>query len=336
MITMITKAHRGWLLAAMLAGAVTRRRHAVFVLVILPLLGLGQKAAADTTNIGFTVFPVTAVCSESGTSGNASDTCTIPNEGSAILSGTASMGDLAASAQIVNSAAQVEVGSYFQQNVSFTGLGTADCPTTPGVTDCPVGDVKYFAAGTTLTGVMVFSLDGTWSHSDANYAYIHPVTQVDVNGQGYLQNYRGAAGDEAYNQDCNSFGGSYMGPTGQIVPYAACGKGTVSGNISATLVSMPFSFVIGPNYTLGASFDLLVQCGGSCDGNFLDPTLTDIEITDPTTGLTVHGISVTGDDGTVYPVNVEEAASVPEPGAVYLLGFVLIAIPLLHSRRFRP
>ena len=187
--------------------------------------------------------------------------------------------------------------------ISFAGIGTVVCPTTPGVANCPAGQIETLPAGTTLTGSLYFSLNGTWSYTDANWAYIHPVTQVSLNGQGYLQNYPGAPGDEAFNQDCNNFGGGYVGPTGHPALYAPCGRGTVSGDISATLVSMPFSFVAGPahTYTLGASFDLLVQCSGSCDGDFLDPTLTDIEIMDPTTVLTVQGISVTGDDGTVYP-----------------------------------
>jgi hypothetical protein len=93
--------------------------------------------------------------------------------------------------------------------------------------------------------------------------------------------------------------------------YSPCKKGTVGGDISGTLASMPFSFVVGHNYRLAAGFDLLVQCRGTCDGDFLDPTLTDIEITDASTGLTVHGISVTGDDGTVYPVNTQVAVEFP-------------------------
>ena len=308
------------------------KRLATLVILLLP--ASGQKAGASTIHVGFTVFPITAVCSQSGTSANASDTCAIPGEGSAVLNGTASIGNLGASAQIANSAAQVEVDTNFQQTVSFSGVGTVVCPTTPGVVNCPAGQIENLPIDTTLNGVMDFSLNGAWSYSNASWAYVHPVTQMDLNGQGYLQNYSGAPGDEAYNQDCNNSPIGYVGPTGQIRLYAPCGTGTVSGNISATLVSKPFSFTVGPNYTLGASFDLLVQCNGSCDGNFLDPTLTDIEITDPATGLTVHGISGTGDDGSVYPVNLQEA---PEPSdAVYMVGFLLVAVPLFRSRHRRP
>jgi len=301
------------------------RAVALVMLVVLPLLGLAQKAAADMMGVGFTVIPGVTGCSQSGSSTNASETCAFLNgngtQGSVALSGSAGIGNLAASAQVTNADVELVVNSYFQQNVAFGSVGYLVCPDTPGVVGCSAGgQLKYFPAGTVFNAALYFSLNGSWSYSGAGWAYIHPVTQVALNGHTYLD-------DATHNQDCNNY--DYG------VPYAPC-NATASGDVSAILASAPISIVSGQNYLLRADFDLFVQCGAfaNCKGDFLDPTLTDIEITDPTTGLPVEGISVTGDDGSIYPVNLNEAAPIPtpEPGTIYLLGFVLIAAALGRLR----
>jgi hypothetical protein len=66
-------------------------------------------------------------------------------------------------------------------------------------------------------------------------------------------------------------------------------------------------------------------------GDFLDPfSITDIEVTDPTTGLPLSGISITGADGITYPVNI---SSVPEPNNIWFVLASIISCIGLQARR---
>jgi len=302
--------------------------HLGALILLLPFAA--QKAVADS--ISTFLNSTNAVCSQSGTVVDQTATCTvIGSAGSLSMHGIAGYGNLAGSAQITNATAQADVVSVFQENISVAGVGTVTCPTSPGVVNCPTGQVETFPTGSQLNASVFFSLNGSWSESNASWFYMHPVTQVTVNGQGLLQNYTGAPGDEAFNQDCSNSGIFYTNPTGQVVRYVPCSTGTTSGAISAVLQSVPVTFTVGNSYTLGASFDLFLQCQGSCTGNFLDPTLSNIEITDPATGLPVQGLSVTGDTGTVYPVN--QAEVIPEPpDAIYMLGVGLLLMAVALRR----
>jgi hypothetical protein len=296
----------------------------LLVVMILPLLAFCRNASADTLSVSFDILPSGVVCQQSGTPTNGSVTCTVPTQSASAMesaSGFADYGSLGASGQITSAVGQVYVSTFFQQDISWNGTGTVVCPTTtPGLANCPAGDIKTFDPGTTLTAALYFSLIGSWSYDTGAYAYIEPEIGAAVNGVTVLST------GTTYNQVCSDF---FPGP--------ACGQGTHTAPVSATLVSTPFTFVVGTDDSWSAAFNLLVQCSGSCNGNFLDPTLTDIEISDPTTGLPVQGISVTGDNGTVYPVNVAEAISapVPEPATLTLTALGLAGVATRYRRRFR-
>jgi transposase len=75
--------------------------------------------------------------------------------------------------------------------------------------------------------------------------------------------------------------------------------------------------------------------------NFLDPwMLTNILVTDPTTGQPIAGATVSGSSGTIYPAN---ASSIPEPSSLALLFAGLIAFNVIwrnqnarrNSQRFK-
>lgn len=63
-------------------------------------------------------------------------------------------------------------------------------------------------------------------------------------------------------------------------------------------------------FGLGLSPENEGSAYGDLVGLFPDPSITNIEITDPNTGQPIPGVTVTGQSGTVYTVN---ASTVPEP-----------------------
>jgi hypothetical protein len=316
--------------------AIPRLRPTLAAFAFLLLLLSAPRASASVIETGFNIVspnvcPTPPSVSYSGSPLSFSTTCTAGNA-FITLSGSAGIGNLGGSAEIEDTSpqtgpvsVQLYVSSSYTDTVTFTGVGTVTCPPTPGVADCPVSGVQTLPADTQLNVVMVFSLNGTYSYSDINYADIDPATDVYLNSQYLLV-------DTSQYKDCPGTN--------------PCSGAAGAGTISATLVTTPFSlggvgagaeFTIGQGYYFATEFYDQLNCNtdGNCEGDFLDPTLTDVEITDPANGLVVNGISLTGDNGVVYPVN--QAVSTPEPGGIgYIAGLAIVSVGLLRRRRSTP
>jgi hypothetical protein len=277
----------------------------------LLLLPLQQSATANLVGVDLLAPSVDPTCTVVGTSANMSATCSGLGN-TAILAGTAANGSLTANVTVseasgVGAIPAGVVDTFFQQPVTFGT--TFSCSTNPGASACGTFNVQ-----------LEWQVNGTYSYSGATLARIDLTNILEVNNQKVLDN--------------TSLGFDYC-------PSASptCSPETGSGSIADTLTSAAFNAHVGPSYLLYGEFDLNVQCGSvpvfdavSCNGDFGDPVLTDILITDPTTGLPVSGITLTGDDGFVYPVNF---SSTPEPSSVGLLAFVLIAVGILSRRPSR-
>jgi hypothetical protein len=109
--------------------------------------------------------------------------------------------------------------------------------------------------------------------------------------------------------------------------------GTGGSSATGTLVSSGFLFNADEPLFLGVSFGVVGACGAiGCSLDFSDPDLTDILITDPSTGLPVLGLTAAGDDGTVFPVDVG-ISETPEPSSLALLATGLIALGIAARRR---
>jgi hypothetical protein len=115
-----------------------------------------------------------------------------------------------------------------------------------------------------------------------------------------------------------------------------------SGSLTVPFQSITYDMTEGQSGILALTSDFTQSTsafGGyasSFTGDFLDPfTITNIAVTDPTTGQPLSGISITGAYGISYPVNV---SSVPEPSslgllsAIILIGFVFRLYASIHSR----
>lgn len=108
---------------------------------------------------------------------------------------------------------------------------------------------------------------------------------------------------------------------------------------TGTLVSNPYTFDTGVPLTLSVSFTLDVGCSNNgCSADFSDPDLTNVIITDPSTGLPVLGITAMGDNGAALPTDVGIAgplSSVPEPSSFAMLATAAIGTLLARKRRYR-
>jgi hypothetical protein len=111
---------------------------------------------ADFLSIQFQ--PNTGTCSITGSNTHENATC---GNGAFVASGSASYGSLSSSIDTIVGG-QGEVTAIFSELVNFSRLGFVQCPPNPGLTDCPVGNVKNYPSGSTLTGQVVFSLNGTY------------------------------------------------------------------------------------------------------------------------------------------------------------------------------
>lgn len=115
---------------------------------------------------------------------------------------------------------------------------------------------------------------------------------------------------------------------------------TYAGVVNADSInSNPFSVISGQTYYFLETFYFFEQCiSGTCTADFPDPELKNIIVTDPTTGLAVSGVTVTGSDGAIYPVNASASGSsgaVPESGSAATLGFGLLVVAFVPAVRKR-
>jgi hypothetical protein len=179
--------------------------------------------------------------------------------------------------------------------------------------------------GTQVGLTFLTSYDGTYAFnadpgSDANISTTVLLTyngaaNYIIDGGQSLQ--LCGTGLEGIDPACTAFGPSLAG--------AAPGVTLASTQAVATAgTAVPISIEF--------ALDESASAGASVSANFLDPfTLTNILVTDPTTGLQIAGATVTGASGTTYPVNV--VSSAPEPST---LGSIAIGVFLLGaSRRYR-
>lgn len=177
----------------------------------------------------------------------------------------------------------------------------------------------------TLTGVMMFSVDGTYTYS-ANTLIMNPNLTLEAVWESNTLNTILDTSSPFSSFGC---GTAFMGTT----PYSTCPLMPSSGTVQSTVQSAPFTITAGQSYTLFDEFDMELAClsvngyfsaGGlaTCTADFGDPVLTNIELTDAN-GVPVSGASLVGADGTIYPVNVN---NVPEPAFTWLLADALAGI----------
>jgi len=286
-------------------------RASITAMCVLPLfLAVQQSARAIPLSVNL-IAPTGDTCMIVGTVANSSATCSGTGN-TAVLSGIATSNSLAASATITEGSGfgGIPAGSveaYFDQPATLALGGCSNPP--PGATNCNENvDLQ-----------LQWAVNGNYSYSGATLARIDLTNELTVNNVTVLDN--------------TSLGFDYCdsgSPT--------CSAESGSGTISDTLLSTPIAVALGSQVLLFGEFDLSVQCGSvpvfdavSCGGDFGDPILTNVLITDATTGLPVSGVTLTGADGTVYPVNVSSA--VPEPSFAGLALLILMAIGVVSRRR---
>ncbi|MBM3729060.1 MAG: PEP-CTERM sorting domain-containing protein [Acidobacteria bacterium] len=260
-------------------------------LVALPMAcGVSSAATVGASIIPATIF-TGSDCSTTGSSTKFSMSC-VQDPHRMTASVIAEFGLLAGSIT-TNSLAQVNLSAYTDEIVTFSGPGTVTCPGLPGIRDCPVGEVKALPDGSTLTGYLFYDFQGAYTHQgNRGFVRVRPEFNVTVN-----------TAQHAFNENLNC--------GGQFEP--VCLGSTVTVN---RVLQVPVTVVTGRPVRLYTAFGLLVHCEAGCSADFGDPALVDIVLTDPATGLTVHGLTASSDAGVIYPMN--RAAAVPEPESVVL------------------
>jgi hypothetical protein len=224
------------------------------------------------------------------------------NGGTETLSQSTGITSLGASISATGQSGELEAGGDFSEDVTFSGTGsTVTCPAGNGVVECYGGGAPNDPqAGTQLEAAFYFTVNGT------------------VTG---CFNY-GCAGDLAMQPNNLSV------RVNDKELYGTNGSGA-----TGTLVSAGFFFDADEPLNLAVSFGLIGACAsGGCTADFSDPDLTDILITDPATGLPVLGLAATGDDGTIFPVDVG-ISETPEPSSLVLLATGLTGLGIAIRRK---
>jgi hypothetical protein len=227
------------------------------------------------------------------------------NGATATLSASTSTTSLGASVSSTGLVSSLETDDLYTEYVTFSGTDSlAICPGGNGVVECYGGGAPNDpSAGTTLTAAFYFTVNGT--------------TTGALNYPGYVPNNFSISVTE---------GGS--------TEYLFGTQANPGTNATGELVSKPFMFKVGVPLSLAVEFSLNTNCN-ACSVDFVDPELTDLVITDPSTGLPVLGLTAVGDEGTVFPVDVGIAAPTPEPSSLALLAVGLIAVIVKTRGDFR-
>lgn len=113
-------------------------------------------------------------------------------------------------------------------------------------------------------------------------------------------------------------------------PFGCSAGASQSGTLAVPLSSTTFVTTVGAALTLSAAFYQQIGGSGSVTDNFLDSfAISDIQVTDPTTGQVLSGVTITGGpSGVPYGVNV-----VPEPSSLALTLAALMLASVMARKR---
>jgi hypothetical protein len=236
--------------------------------------------------------------------------------GTELLSQSTGITSLGASISATGQSGELDAGGGYTEVVTFSGTdSTLTCPAGNGVVECYGGGAPSDPqAGSPLQASLYFSVNGTVSGCFFEYGCVG-----DLTGQPNV-----LSASVAESTACSS----------SAAPGARCFLYTANGGETGTAVeSSGFLFQADIPLTLDVGFGVAGACEThGCSADFSDPDLTDILITDPATGLPVLGLTATGDDGTIFPVDVG-ISETPEPSSLMLLATGLTGLGIAIRRK---
>lgn len=165
------------------------------------------------------------------------------------------------------------------------------------------------SSGTPVDLLFVLSYSGKYSYSESQWAGITEDYSLGIGGFN-------AGGVDSWSL-CST-GCDLSSPTGII-------SGSLSDLVHTTTGSTIGYYVGFSNNVSSPGFS-----SGSISVDLLDPMNVTVFALDPSTGALLSGITVTGADGTQFPVN---PSSVPEPSSMLLLAGGFAAIMGITRRR---